>query len=131
MVPVYILFFFLGRAGVFDTLEEIFASAWFLSWLHPQSLGIIILHVTAEFSAGLAAASVLLANNSLGIREVVLALLAGNILAAPIRAVRHQLPYYMGIFPPRLSIELVIMSQCVRALCVILIGLCYYTLTLG
>ena len=130
LVPVYILFFVLGRFAFFDRLEEIFASAWFLSWLNPQSLGIVILHVTAEFSAGLAAASVLLANNSLGVREVVLALLAGNILAAPIRAVRHQLPYYMGIFPPRLAFELIALSQIVRAVCVILIGLCYYFFTL-
>lgn len=131
MVPVYILFFLLSRFGFFDQLEEVFASAWFLSWLPPQSLGIIILHVTAEFSAGLAAASVLLANNSLEIRDVVLALLAGNILAAPIRALRHQLPYYMGIFPPRLAMELVAMSQVVRAASVIIIGFCYYSFTLG
>ena len=69
--------------------------------------------------------------NSLEIREIVLALLAGNILAAPIRALRHQLPYYMGIFPPRLAMELVVMSQIVRAVCVILIGFCYYSVTLG
>lgn len=131
MVPVYILFFILGRYGVFDRLEDIFASAWLLSWLPPQSLGIVILHVTAEFSAGLAAASALLADDSLGIRGVVLALLAGNILAAPIRAVRHQLPYYVGIFPPRLAMELVVVSQVVRAACVVIIGFCYYTITLG
>ena len=131
MVPVYVLFFLLSRSGFFDQVEELFASAWFLSWLNPQSLGIVILHVTAEFSAGLAAASALLAENSLGIRDVVLALLAGNILAAPIRAVRHQLPYYMGIFPPRLAMELVAMSQVVRAGCVIIIGFCYYSFTLG
>jgi hypothetical protein len=131
MVPVYILFFLLSRFGFFDQLEEVFAAAWFLSWLPPQSLGIVILHVTAEFSAGLAAASALLANNSLEIRDVVLALLAGNILAAPIRALRHQLPYYMGIFPPRLAIELVAMSQVVRAASVIVIGFCYYSITLG
>lgn len=130
MVPVYILFFLLGRYGIFDQLEDLFASAWFLSWLPPQSLGIVILHVTAEFSAGLAAASVLLADNSLEIREVVLALLAGNILAAPIRALRHQLPYYMGIFPPKLALELVAVSQIVRAACVIIIGFCYYSFTL-
>lgn len=130
MVPVYIIFFLLSRTPVFDKLEEFFASAWLLGWLNPQSLGIVILHVTAEFSAGLAAASVLLANNSLSIRDVVLALLAGNILAAPVRAVRHQLPYYMGIFPPRLAVELVAMSQVVRALCVVVIGFCYYRFTL-
>ncbi len=131
MVPVYIIFFFLSRLGFFDQLEELFASAWFLGWLPPQSLGIVILHVTAEFSAGLAAASALLANNSLEIRDVVLALLAGNILAAPIRALRHQLPYYMGIFPPRLAMELVAMSQIVRAASVIIIGFCYYLLSMG
>ncbi len=131
LVPAYVLFYILGRFNVFDRLEEIFAAAWFLSWLPPQSLGIVILHVTAEFSAGLAAASALLANNSLDIREVVLALLAGNILAAPIRAIRHQLPYYVGIFPPRLAMELVAVSQLVRAACVIIIGFCYYQITLG
>ena len=131
MVPVYVIFFLLGRYGVFDRLEEIFASIWLLSWLPPQSLGIVVLHVTAEFSAGLAAASALLANNSLEIREVVLALLVGNILATPIRALRHQLPYYMGIFSPRLALELIIVSQVARALCVIIIGIFYYSFTMS
>ncbi|MDJ0623258.1 MAG: hypothetical protein QNJ17_09845 [Desulfocapsaceae bacterium] len=131
MVPVYVIFFLLSRYGIFDRLEDAFASTWLLSWLPPQSLGIVVLHVTAEFSAGLAAASALLANNSLEIKEVVLALLAGNILAAPIRALRHQLPYYMGIFPPRLALELVTVSQVVRAMCVVIIGFCYYTFTMS
>jgi hypothetical protein len=131
MVPAYILFFLLARFGIFDRLEDLFASARFLSWLNPQSLGIVILHVTTEFSAGLAAAGALLAKSSLSIREVVLALLVGNILAAPIRAIRHQLPYYIGIFPPRLAMELIAMSQIFRAVCVIIIGFCYYQFTLG
>jgi hypothetical protein len=78
--------------------------------------------VTAEFSAGLAAASVLLADNSLGYREVVLALLVGNILSAPIRAIRHQFPYYVGIFNPKLAAELVGVSQVTRAASIIIIG---------
>ena len=62
MVPVYLLFFLLHRYGLFDRLQELIAQkAWFLSWLNPQSLGIVVLHVTTEFSAGLTAASVLLA----------------------------------------------------------------------
>ncbi len=129
LVPVYMAFFILSRLGVFHQLEELFAKAWFLSWLHPQSLGIVIMHVTVEFSAGLAAASVLLADNSLGQRDIVLALIAGNILAAPIRAVRHQLPYYIGIFPPRLAVQLVGISQLARATCVIVVGYCFYLIT--
>lgn len=127
MVPVYTIFVLLSHFGIFAGLEEYIAhNAWFLSWLNPQSLGIVILHVTTEFSAGLSAASVLLANNSLSYREVVLALLVGNLLSTPIRAIRHQLPYYTGIYSPRLAAELVTISQLFRGLCVILAGLVFY-----
>jgi hypothetical protein len=127
MIPVYLLFFLFNRYGLFTAVEDFIAQkAWFLSWLNPQSLGIVILHVTTEFSAGLTAASVLLADNSLTYKEVVLALLVGNILSTPIRAIRHQLPYYTGIYSPRLALELVSISQIVRAFCVILVAVIYY-----
>ncbi len=130
MVPVYLLFFLFTRYGLFTRVEEfISAKAWFLSWLNPQSLGIVVLHVTTEFSAGLTAASVLLAQNSLTVKEVVLALMVGNILSTPIRAIRHQLPYYSGIFSPQLALELVGFSQVTRALSVILVAVVYYYLT--
>lgn len=129
MIPVYILFFLLNRYGLFTWFEKYIADhAWFLSWLNPQSLGIVVLHVTTEFSAGLAAAGALLAQNSLTTKEVVLALLVGNILSTPIRAIRHQLPYYTGIYSPRLALQLVGASQVVRALCVVLVAMCYYFL---
>jgi hypothetical protein len=127
MVPVYVLFFFLGRSGFFQTIEDFVArKAWFLSWLDPKAVGIIIMHVTAEFSAGLAAAGALLADNSLGYKQVVLALLVGNVLASPVRAVRHQVPYYVGIFPPGIALELVVVSQLFRMVCVGAVGVCYY-----
>ncbi len=130
MIPVYLLFFLLNRYGLFSQLEKFIANkAWFLSWLNPQSLGIVVLQVTTEFSAGLAAASALLAENSLTYKEVVLALLVGNILSSPVRAIRHQLPYYSGIFSPKLALQLVGVSQAVRAFCVILTGFLYYYLT--
>ena len=132
MVPVYVLFFFLNRQGAFAAIERFLAAkVWFLAWLDPQSLGIVMAHVGAEFTAGLAAAGALLADNSLGQRDVVLALLAGNILATPIRAVRHQFPYYVGIFPPGLALELVGVSQVLRMASVVTVGLGYYFLTLN
>lgn len=130
MVPIYLLFFILNRFGLFEQLETfLVSSGWFLSWLNPQALGIVVLHVTTELSAGLAAASVLLAENSLTYKEVVLALLVGNILSTPIRAIRHQYPYYSGIYSPQLALELVGISQIARAGCVILITIVYYTLS--
>lgn len=130
LVPIYLLFFLFSRYGLFTRVEEyISAKAWFLSWLNPQSLGIVVLHVTTEFSAGLTAASVLLAQNSLTVKEVVLALLVGNILSTPIRAIRHQMPYYSGIYSPKLALELVGVSQVARALCVVLVAIIYYYLS--
>lgn len=131
-VPVYILFFFMGKMGVFAWLENFFATkVWFLAWLQPQSLAIVMAHVTVEFSAGLAAAGALLADNSLSYKEVVLALLVGNILSTPIRAVRHQFPYYVGIFTPKIALELVGLSQILRLVSVIAVGVGYYFMTPG
>ena len=130
LIPVYLIFFFLNWYGVFDAVERFLAeSGLFLSWLNPKAVGIVLLHVTTEFSAGLAAASALLADNSLTYNEVVIALLVGNILSTPIRALRHQLPYYTGIYSPGLAIQLVAISQFTRAFCLIFVSVMYFSLS--
>ncbi|MEN8142211.1 MAG: hypothetical protein ABFQ82_01275 [Thermodesulfobacteriota bacterium] len=127
-VPVYILFFLLNHYGFFDQIQQLLADhAPFLAWLHPQTLGIVALHVTAEFTAGLAAAGALLDAATIGYRDVVLALLVGNVLASPVRAMRHQFPYYAGIFNPRLAVELILYSQTFRVVSIILVGFGYYS----
>ncbi len=127
MVPIYLLFSTAGKFGFFTGLNDFLVHHTpFLQWLKPQVVGIIVLHITAEFSAGLAAASALLADNSLTIKEVVLALMVGNILAAPIRAIRHQFPYYSGIYSPKLAVEMMIVSQGMRVLSIVLITVLYY-----
>ncbi|MCF6290887.1 MAG: hypothetical protein L3J03_07830 [Desulfobacterales bacterium] len=129
-VPVYVLFFLLNRYGLFDQARNFLAGQVpFLSWLHPQSLGIVALHVTAEFAAGLAAAGALIDASSIGYRDAVLALLAGNVLASPIRAIRHQFPYYAGIFKPRLAVELIVVSQVFRVATIMLVTFIYYFFT--
>jgi hypothetical protein len=48
--------FLLNRFGLFVQFEAWLAGhVSFLSWLHPESLGIVALQLTAEISAGLAA----------------------------------------------------------------------------
>lgn len=127
LVPIYTLFFILNRYGYFQALEELIVeNIWFLDWLHPGSLSIIILHVTAEFSAGLAAASALIAGNNLTGEQVVLALMIGNLLATPVRAIRHQFPYYSGIYPFKTAIELILLSQTMRAVCIIFVTFGFY-----
>lgn len=129
-IPIYTAVFILNHFGMFRLLEAWLAgNVSFLSWLHPESLGIVVLQLTAEISAGMAAAGALLDNGSLEPRQVVLALLAGNVLSSPMRAVRHQFPFYAGIFQPKLAAELITCNQFFRTGSIILVGVFYYFLT--
>lgn len=130
-VPIYILIFLMHRVGIFQSMEAAMAdSLAFLPWLTPQSIGIITLHIAAEFTAGLAVAGALIQEGSMDYREVVLALLVGNVLSSPVRAIRHQFPYYAGIFPPKIAAELILYSQLFRVSSLVLMGSIYFILTL-
>jgi hypothetical protein len=130
-VPIYTLFYFFNQFGLFDLLEQFMADHFtWLAWLSPQAMSIIVLHVAAEFSAGLAAAGVMLADGTMETREVILALLVGNILSSPIRAVRHQFPYYAGIFKPALATQLIFFSQSFRTLSIACMALLYFFISM-
>jgi hypothetical protein len=126
-IPIYILVFFLHLLGLFDWLEGMASEhLGILSWLNPEAIGIVIFQLAAEMTAGIAAAGALLDAGHLNYREVILALLAGNVISSPIRAARHQFPYYAGIFSPRLAVELIFCSQIFRISSIIIVGVVYY-----
>ncbi len=126
-VPIYTVFYFLSRQGFFHMLERFLADhVSVLSWLNPESLSIVVFHIAAEFTAGLAAAGALLQAGTLEARDVVLALLVGNILSSPVRGVRHQFPYYAGIFNPRLAVQLIFYNQAFRAASMVLVTFGFY-----
>lgn len=130
-VPIYILIFVLQKLGHFDYLERFVAEHLsFLSWLHPETIGIIVMHLAAEFTAGLAMAGALITAGELTYRQVVLALLVGNVLSSPMRAIRHQFPYYAGIFPAGLAVKLIVYNQAFRVGSIILVGTVYFFLTM-
>jgi hypothetical protein len=125
-IPIYVAFFFLKRWGAFDAMETWMAeNVAFLSWLPPQAMGIIGFHLAAETTAGYAAAGALVQTGSLTLKQLVLALLVGNILSSPVRAVRHQFPYYAGIFKPGLALNLIVTNQLLRAASIALVTLGY------
>jgi len=97
----------------------------FLSWLPPQAMGIVVFHMAAETTAGYAAAGALVQTGGLTVKELVLALLVGNILSSPVRAVRHQFPYYAGIFKPALALNLIVSNQALRAASITLVLAAY------
>ncbi|MEF2144135.1 MAG: hypothetical protein V3573_01710 [Desulfovibrionaceae bacterium] len=124
--PIYAGFFLLKHFGAIDWLERSMAdNVGLLAWLDPQALGIVAFHMVGEFTAGLAAAGVLIQDGSLSPQQIVLALLAGNVLSTPMRAMRHQFPYYAGIFPAGLALRLIVYNQALRITSVILVGAAY------
>ena len=129
-VPIYLLMYYLQTHGLFEQLN-----AWLgnqtstFSFLTPQAAGIIMLHFLAEFGSALGAAGSLLSTGGINDHEVVIALLVGNILSTPIRALRHQLPSYAGFFNPSLGLRLIVLNQGVRAASMALVttGYCLCT----
>ena len=131
-VPIYILIFIMNRLEFFTTLETFLSSQLdFIPYLSPQGMGIIVLMIAAELTAGIAAAGALLQDGVMNYNEIVFALLIGNILSSPLRAVRHQFPYYAGIFKPKLAGELIIYNQGFRTVSLILAALCYFLFVLA
>ena len=115
-VPVYILMYLLQKYGCFEAMQNRLAEhADWLSFLKPQALGIIALHLAAEIGAALSAAGSVYDAGGLAASELVLALLVGNIVSTPMRTIRHQLPSYAGFFKPMLALELVLVNQTLRA----------------
>jgi len=125
-VPIYVAFFLLNQWGAFAAVEDFMARnlSW-LDWLSPQAVSVVVFQMVAEFSAGAAAAGALLSAGGLSQKDVVLALLVGNILSSPMRAIRHQFPYYAGIFKPKLAAALIFWNQGVRIFSLVLVGTMY------
>ncbi|MFA9393524.1 MAG: hypothetical protein ACERJ1_02250 [Halodesulfovibrio sp.] len=126
-IPVYTVVFVLNRLGVFQALNDVVGgNNGLLPFIKPEAAGVLILSLAAEMTASMAAAGALLTEGTIQAKDVVLALLAGNILSSPMRAIRHQIPIYMGIFPSRIAFWLVVCNQSIRACSLILFTFIFY-----
>jgi len=124
-IPIYILIFLLNEWGLFQWLRH--GSAGWISkqFLPVEAAGVIIFALAAEFSSGMAAAGALLAAGTLTAKQTALALIMGTIIAAPIRAIRHQLPTQVGLFNLAMGTELLLLSQSLRILSLLAIAVPY------
>ena len=126
VVPIYTLVFVLNAMGLFKLLREALADYIVTSFMPMESLSVIILSFAAEFTSGFAAAGALLEAGVLTVKQTVVALLIGNILAFPVRALRHQLPRYIGIFSPKTGTQILLMGQGFRVMSIFVVGIIYY-----
>ena len=126
-IPIYCQLFAKQQVGWFTLAEKWLADhAGVFSFLNPQAIGIVAMYLLAESGAAMSAAASLTAGGALADHEVIMALLVGNIIATPMRALRHQLPSYAGFFSPVLALNLVIMNQLCRAVSLIVVTALYY-----
>jgi hypothetical protein len=126
ILPIYTLVFILHWNGLFDFLNTALSRAAVLNLMPVESLSVVILSFAAEFTSGFAAAGALMDAGVLTVKQTVLALLMGNVLAFPILALRHQLPRYLGIFSPKTGLPLLLSGQAFRVFSIILVGILYY-----
>jgi hypothetical protein len=120
-LPIYVLTFLLNEWGFFVWLRK-GAAGWISSSFFPfESAGVVIFALAAEFSSGMAAAGALLDAGTLTVKQTVMALVLGSIVATPIRAIRHQLPTHAGLFTLALGSQLLIMSQILRVVSLIVV----------
>lgn len=64
----------------------------------------------------------------LTVDQTVLALVLGNVIATPFRAIRHQLPRYLGIFQMKTGLLLLLGGQILRVGSVAAAAWLYFTL---
>lgn len=128
VLPIYVLVFVLNAMGLFKLANQMLSRYVITAIMPMESLSVVVLSFAAEFTSGFAAAGALLENGVLSIKQTVLALLIGNVVAFPIRALRHQLPRYIGIFSPKMGTQLLLLGQGTRVASLIALGSLYYYL---
>jgi len=128
VVPIYIAVFLLNTMGVFEWTQQWFVRTVSITFIPVEALSLVVLSFAAEFTSGFATAGALLHQGVLSTQQAVMALLIGNIVAFPIRALRHQLPRLLGIFAPKMGIQLLLLGQGFRIASLVVVGAVYYCL---
>lgn len=123
IVPVYFAVVLLAESGFFGWLRTAMAGWISTSVVPVEAMSLVVFSLVAEFTSGFAAAGALMQAGSLAVKDAVLALMIGNVAATPIRALRHQMPQYMGIYTPALGMQVIIINQSVRIVSVVLSAL--------
>jgi len=111
-VPVTVTMFLLIGAGVFDRLNDRLEFLTAYVPLPPEALSIVVTRIGSNIGALTVAGSLLSAETVAG-RDIVLALLIGNILASGVN-LRYLIPYYFGIFGAPFGTRVLALSMGLR-----------------
>jgi hypothetical protein len=129
-IPVFAFISVLSKMGFFKLLRGYLSNYIPTSFLPPEAIGIITAQIV-NLTSGSVVASGFLSRGDLSTKEVILALLIGNIIAIPFRTLRHSLPSYLGIFGPFLGTQLILASQALRVIVSLVVILVIYLFWIG
>jgi len=124
VIPVYTVIAISSEMGFFLWLRK-WTAHFFTGFVPVEAMSVVIFSIVAEFTSGYAAAGAMLDSGALTLFQAVVSLLAGNIIATPIRSLRHQLPYYMGIFDHVTGLRLMVLTQLFRVGSLLVAGSAY------
>ncbi|SFM22903.1 nucleoside recognition domain-containing protein [Methanolobus profundi] len=108
MAVVSIIVFQLMETGIFDWVSSLMSNSFLIRYVPAEGLPI----VAGWFASNIAAYTIagnLLTAEMLTPKDVILALIVGRILASVPR-IKSMLPYYAGIFSPRLGVRIMFVS---------------------
>ena len=108
MVISAVIVFQLIDAGFFDTISLYLKDISALSYLPSEGLPVIAAWFASNIAAYTIAGS-LLDEGLLTSKEIVIILLVGRVLST-ITRIRFSIPYYTGIFPPKLGMQIMFLS---------------------
>ncbi len=126
VIPIYLIVFLLEVSGMFDTIKSWLSHTAIGAVVPLESLSMVVVGFLADYTSGFATAGALIQSGGLEFKQAVLALIIGNVVATPLRAIRHQLPRYLGVYTPKLGTQLLILGQSLRASSLLLVGGLYF-----
>jgi hypothetical protein len=115
-IQVFVAVFLAQEGGLFTWLNSRFTVLLKGTQIPVEAVSILVFSLAAEAAGGFAAAGALLASQALSPAAVLFTLILGTIISSPMRAVRHQMPFYLGVYTPKLGLRLMILSQLFRTL---------------
>lgn len=112
-VPMMFLTAFLIKAGAFDVLADYLSSAGMNLPIPASGFGII----AAQFANNVAAYTIacgLLSTGELMPKDIVITLLLGHVLTSITTSLQYFVPYYVGIFGPKIGMEILCLATVIR-----------------
>jgi len=124
-IPVTVLIFWLISIGVFDWLTLHIQGVTKFFPIPVEGLSITAAYFGQTVVAYTIAGN-MLAAGAISAKNIILALLLGQVLSSIISAFRYSAPYYIGIFGTKMGSELLIYSSVLRVFFTIIMFYCIY-----